>query len=261
MRAVGLAAVSGALSLALAVPAMADSSPVVRVNVAGQPTAIFGINQGLPPLVAATMGEWGYAAGSGLAPQIVAYHESGDFRRDQRAVNRAATSYLESYLDRHCSGSARCEKGRRAAAVFDIDDTLLSTYDTYAANGFSPSGATVDAAYESCAQTVIDSTRAFFNTAKDRKVTIFLITGRSDTLRAATRSCLAQAGISGYEELIMRDAEQQSLTAVDYKSAERARIERRGYRIITAIGDQISDSAGGATERGFLLPNPMYFIP
>ena len=253
----GMAAVVGVLCLTLAVPASADTGPVVEVNVPGQPTAIYGINQGLPSLTATDL----YMAGSGLAPQIVAYQGSGAYLRDQVAVNRAATKYLTSYLKEHCDDRARCEGGRRAAAVFDIDDTLLSTYDTYAANDFSPSTPIVQAVQESCGQTVIDSTRAFFNAAKARKVTIYLITGRGETMRAATQACLTQVGITGYKELIMRAPAQMSLTAVAYKSAERAKIERRGYRIISAIGDQISDSAGGHTERGYLLPNPMYFIP
>ncbi len=45
------------------------------------------------------------------------------------------------------------------------------------------------------------------------------------------------------------------------KAAERADIERQGYKIITAIGDQLSDMTGGYVEMGFKLPNPMYFIP
>lgn len=257
LSALAFAAIGGILSLTLAVPAHADGSAVVEVNVPGQPTVIYGINQGLPALSASEL----YMAGGGLAPQIVAYQGAGAYQRDQAAVNRAATAYLTGYLKDHCDASARCDSRRRAAAVFDIDDTLLSTYDTYAANSFSPSTTVVQAVQESCGQTVIDSTKAFFNAAKARKVTLFLITGRSEAMRAATEACLSQIGITGYKGLIMHSPAQESLTAIAYKSAERAQIERRGYRIITAIGDQISDSAGGHTERGYLLPNPMYFIP
>lgn len=181
------------LSLTLAVPASAESGPVVEVNVSGQPTTIYGINQGLPALSASDL----YMAGSGLALQIVAYQDSGAYLRDQVAVNRAATKYLTSFLKEHCDDRARCDGGRRAAAVFDIDDTLLSTYDTYAANDFSPSTPIVQAVQESCGQTVIDSTRDFFNAAKARKVTIYLITGRGETMRAATQACLTQVGVTG----------------------------------------------------------------
>ena len=52
-----------------------------------------------------------------------------------------------------------------------------------------------------------------------------------------------------------------ALTAEEFKSDARRRIERDGYRIITSIGDQLSDSTGGHVIRGFRLPNPMYFLP
>jgi hypothetical protein len=37
--------------------------------------------------------------------------------------------------------------------------------------------------------------------------------------------------------------------------------EGRGYEIVADLGDQRSDLDGGATLRGFKLPNPMYLIP
>ena len=35
----------------------------------------------------------------------------------------------------------------------------------------------------------------------------------------------------------------------------------QGYTILLTIGDQESDLAGGFAERGFKLPNPVYFLP
>lgn len=257
LRVLGSALAATLVAATLAGPAVADGNAVVRIEVSGQPTVIYGINQGLPSLVASAL----YPAGPGMADQITAYHDSGAYQRDQAAVARAAQRYLRDYLNKHCAGSTRCEAGRKAAAVFDIDDTLLTFYPTYQQNQFAPPSAAIDAAEASCQQPVIESVKAFFEAAKARKVAVFLITGRQDTIRTETENCLAQARITGWKELIMRSAAQESLTALAYKSAERKKIERRGYVIITAIGDQISDSAGGFTTRGFLLPNPMYFIP
>ncbi|GDX32275.1 hypothetical protein LBMAG15_12090 [Actinomycetes bacterium] len=42
-----------------------------------------------------------------------------------------------------------------------------------------------------------------------------------------------------------RSPAQESLTALVYKSRARADIEEQGWRIGFAIGDQISDMAGG----------------
>lgn len=50
-------------------------------------------------------------------------------------------------------------------------------------------------------------------------------------------------------------------TAVAYKSNERKRLEKKGYRIIGNIGDQWSDLLGtNAGNRTFKLPDPMYYI-
>jgi hypothetical protein len=46
-----------------------------------------------------------------------------------------------------------------------------------------------------------------------------------------------------------------------YKSAERKKLEKKGYTIIGNIGDQWSDLLGAnAGNRTFKLPDPMYYI-
>jgi hypothetical protein len=48
---------------------------------------------------------------------------------------------------------------------------------------------------------------------------------------------------------------------VVYKSSERKKVEKNGYRIIGNIGDQWSDLMGTNTgNRTFKLPDPMYYI-
>ena len=49
--------------------------------------------------------------------------------------------------------------------------------------------------------------------------------------------------------------------AADFKAPTRAAIERQGYTILASVGDQRSDLDGGHAERGYLLPNPFYFVP
>ena len=60
--------------------------------------------------------------------------------------------------------------------------------------------------------------------------------------------------------MFLRAPAQETMTAEQFKSRARAAIEKRGYRIVTSIGDQLSDSTGGFLVRGFRLPNPMYYI-
>jgi len=35
----------------------------------------------------------------------------------------------------------------------------------------------------------------------------------------------------------------------------------QGYDILLTIGDQYSDLKGGYADKGFKLPNPMYYLP
>ncbi len=246
------------LSTAFVAPssATADETRVVRVDVPNQPTVIYGTLQNLPPLYATET----YVAGDGFAPVIQAYRQSGQYTKDQLAITEANRKFLDKYLKSRCGNRSTCN-GKKATMVFDIDDTLLSYYELYASTAFAPTNTQLDNAQEQCLQPVIGATRDLFSYARSRGISLFLITGRHSSMRAATENCLQKAGITGYVELIMRDPDEVNLTAQVYKSAHRAEIEQRGHLIITTIGDQVSDSAGGYTRRGFLLPNPMYYIP
>lgn len=236
--------------------AIADDTRVVRVDVPNQPTVIYGTLQNLPGLGATDT----YVAGGGFAPVIQAYRQSGQYTKDQRAIAESTKAFVTKYVKSRCGNQPVCS-GRKAAMVFDIDDTLLSSYEIYESLTFNPTTAQLDAVQEQCLQPVIATTRDLFTYVRSRGMSVFLITGRHSSMRAATENCLARAGVSGYVELIMREPDEYNLTAQVYKSKHRAEIERRGYLIVAAIGDQVSDSAGGYTRRGFLLPNPMYYIP
>lgn len=55
--------------------------------------------------------------------------------------------------------------------------------------------------------------------------------------------------------------DEENLTADEYKSKHRKRLEEEGYRIKSCLGDQWSDCSGeSAGKRTFKLPNPMYYI-
>lgn len=235
----------------------ASAAGVGPIYVPGQPTQIMGVGQNLPPLSRQT----GYTAGSSPSQAIIAYRSSGQYTADQSAVASAAQSYLTSYLSQHCAGGKSCA-GRKPAAVFDIDDTLVSWYANWAAGNFV-SDVQNDGNSAGPCTAPITPVISFLNYAKSKGVAVYLITGRSAANggQAATVACLNQLGVTGYSGLVLRDAAQQSMTAQQYKSQARAQIQQSGYTIITAIGDQVSDSAGGSTTRGFLLPNPMYYIP
>ncbi len=89
---------------------------------------------------------------------------------------------------------------------------------------------------------------------------MFFITGRPDNIpqvREQTRANLESAGYHNWAGLSLNPG---GLATVPYKSGERAKIERRDYRIVANVGDQESDLQGGHADRAFKLPNPFYFI-
>jgi predicted secreted acid phosphatase len=90
---------------------------------------------------------------------------------------------------------------------------------------------------------------------------VFFLTGRGEAERAATEQNLRGQGFEGWQELILRKAGQRSSTALEFKSAERARIVAQGYRIVLNVGDQWSDLRGTPeAEYSVKYPDPYYFI-
>jgi hypothetical protein len=70
---------------------------------------------------------------------------------------------------------------------------------------------------------------------------------------------LAELGISGYGALIRKSAD-NTQNAANRKADQRLALIEKGWKIGPSIGDQISDMANGSMQRGFLLPNLMYYV-
>jgi predicted secreted acid phosphatase len=187
-----------------------------------------------------------------IKTQISAYHDSGEWDADIYRVLRPAREYLLENLD----------GGGRPAIVFDIDDTLLSNYAVLKANDFGRVIPLLRMAIEAAAFPPIAGSVDLYRTAVANGVAVFLISGRAESLRAATERNLAEAGITDVAGMfLVPDDAPPAPTVVPFKSDARRRIAEQGYRILVNVGDQESDLAGGWTERTYKLPNPMYLIP
>ena len=254
IAAVGLMA--GSLSMIVAAnQAAALPSQVTPIIVPGTTAPTFGVDMHLPPLSQTQ----DYQAGPSPAKAIREYRRSGTYAQDQQAVAAAAGTFLADWLVTTCGDTSQAVC--RPAAVFDIDDTLLSWYPLYDAIDFRYSKAVSTVAVDGCTTPVIAPVRALLNKAKALGAEVFLLSGRPDTQRTQTEACLRKRGITGWSKLVLRSAEQASLSATQYKSAQRAQWQSEGWRIGLNIGDQVSDLAGGHMAGGFLLPNPMYYSP
>jgi acid phosphatase len=199
-----------------------------------------------------------------LKRRLLSYKCFGAHDRDIARVLASARRYVE----------LRAARVRKPALVLDIDETALSNWRQMLANdfGYIIEGACdlqphfacgVNAWEKSARAEAIKPTLDLFNAAKAKGVAIFFISGRADgdQERAATEKNLRGAGYEGWAGLMMKPRGMSGTSAADYKSAERAKIEKLGYRIIANVGDQLSDLRGGHSERRFRVPNPFYFIP
>lgn len=223
------------------------------VNTTGH---IVGTEQNLPPMVARAH----YFSGQGFADEINTYYQSGRLLTDQSAVTAAARRSIQNWLAGHCS---RRNMPCKAMVVFDIDETLLSNYDYYAKEtpAFTFNQQNWNAFSARCGQTAIEPTVSLFHWLQKRGVRLVLLSGRSTSIQQETAQCLTQRGMTGDYRLILKSAQDQDPTAATFKARVRRRLQAEGYTIVASLGDQVSDMAHGATRKGFLLPNLMYFIP
>ena len=232
-----LGALALAFCLGLTLPAKADDSAVLLAS-PSQPTNVGDA------ILAAT-----------------AYHESGQYGRDLALVATAASQWI----------AQRAAAVDRPAVVFDIDETALANWDVIKRDNFGrPVAGPCDLALDGpcgwaawdqlAADTAIMPTLEAFRQAKAVKATVFFITGRPESQRAATEKNLKQTGYEGYERLYLVPDGARFGSATDFKAPIRAEIEKAGYTIIANIGDQPSDLFGGHAEKMFLLPNPFYRV-
>jgi len=186
---------------------------------------------------------------SGIFQELADYATHGEYAREIVQVASAAHGWVETRTPK---------PGEKLAAVFDIDETLLSNVPNILQCAFCSSSIQAQL-FANHHLPPIPPVVDVYNFAKSKGVAVILLTGRSEPGRAATVADLTAANISGYAELLLRPAGNTQPAAI-MKANARKGIEAKGYKIILSIGDQLSDLAGGYAERTYKLPNPFYFV-
>jgi S1/P1 Nuclease/HAD superfamily, subfamily IIIB (Acid phosphatase) len=172
------------------------------------------------------------------------------------------------------------------AIVLDIDETSLLNWpriklDDYA---YIPNGTCPGTVGDTCGDLdwqqsglaeavkptleLYKRVRCIDQTGSCTPIEVFFVTGRKQAERNGEMAnvwTLRNLETAGYgtvqpDHLYLRDQNGDGSVA-EYKSSARADIERKGFRIIANIGDQLSDLALGHAERAFKVPNPFYYIP
>jgi predicted secreted acid phosphatase len=184
--------------------------------------------------------------------RLMRYHDFGQYDYQIRQVANSARDYLEARVR-----ARRPEE--KLAAVFDIDETSLSNWETMSDCGFCAYTAQLrlypPPAHDPAIQPILE----LFHFAQENNVAVFFVTGRQEKQRAATEANLAEAGYSHWNGLYMQPDGNKDPAGV-FKPRNRRQIVAQGYRIVLNIGDQASDLSGCCAERVFKLPNPFYLL-
>lgn len=183
--------------------------------------------------------------------QVYDYQQSGQYNREISQVVKAAHEWIETR-------TAKVAAGEKLAAVFDVDETSLTNLAYMLDCGFCSTAAQAKL-YPADRLRAIPQVLDLYTFAKSKGVAVIFVTGRYESGRDLTVRTLQSAGYENWDDLQMR-LNGNSDPARVMKAGIRAGIERKGYKIILNIGDQLSDLAGGHSERTYKLPDPFYFV-
>jgi predicted secreted acid phosphatase len=188
------------------------------------------------------------------------YIRSGRYEADVVRVVSEATAWMES----------RSRSVKQPAIVLDIDETSLSNWPAYRANGWGrivagpcdlEQGPCGLRAWQGLGHSkALAPTLALARRARDLGVAVFFISARPPALREATERNLREQGYEWTAVTLLPEGARFA-SAADFKAPERRKLTEQGYTIVLTMGDQESDLKGGYAERAFKLPNPVYFLP
>lgn len=210
---------------------------------------------------------------------------TGNYAKEITGIQQRASLYL-LYRDQAAAGKSvskpvaatpDSDNGAKAftgtpALVFDIDDTVLNTYNYEIATNFTYNPTTNGDYVDTARFPVVSKMQKFINAEAAQGYAVFFITGRPEAQRTGTVANLTKVGVTvptDASHLFLKNTAAPpsyltcgaTCTTIQYKAGTRAYIESQGYDIVADFGDQYSDLAGGSTDSTFKIPNPMYYLP
>jgi predicted secreted acid phosphatase len=208
-----------------------------------------------------------YGSASATYPVVGAVtipSSSSNYAKQMKHIVASAEGYLAAAIRHHRAG--------KPAVVFDIDDTLLNTYDYEIAEQFGYTPASDLVWINAAAFPAVFYMPQLVSFAASHGYAVFFITGRPQSQTQATIKDLTSAGYAAPQpgHLFLKPstpppylhcADPSSCTTIEYKSGTRHYITSQGYTIVADFGDQYSDLLGGDAGHQVKIPNPMYYIP
>jgi 5'-nucleotidase (lipoprotein e(P4) family) len=152
------------------------------------------------------------------------------------------------------------KRGEKLAIVLDVDETALSNFEQLQGSGFCFVREQWNQWVDVGEPTILAGARPLYDYARKHQVAVVFLTGRSEDQREDTERVLRDAGLEPWDHLLLRDEAERKLSAAEYKSSRRAKLEAEGFTIALVVGDQHSDLEGGHGEHTVLIPNPFYHV-
>jgi acid phosphatase len=177
------------------------------------------------------------------------YYESGDYNHECSIIIENAISYI-----------SKINPTGKSAVVFDIDETALSNYEHSKKLGFGYVPKLYIEYLKTGSATAIKETKSFYDFLVSKKIHIIFLSGREEEYLSITKRNLLDQGYSTFDTLIIRQDNERTIPAAEYKTIKRKELTKNGYDIIACIGDQWSDLTGGDTGYKIKLPNYLYLI-
>jgi len=181
--------------------------------------------------------------------QVKNYYESGAYAEETEQIISDAINKI-----------SKMELNENSAVVFDVDDTLLSSYEYTSSIGFGFSYPTWKEWIHDERLTAVPQVKKIYDWLVQKNVNIILLTGRRSDECESTYKNLMSEGFTTFDTLICRPAHESKIDAADYKPAQRKALTAKGYEIIACFGDQWSDLNGEYTGLKVKLPNYLYLI-
>ncbi|MFA7418788.1 MAG: HAD family acid phosphatase [Melioribacteraceae bacterium] len=177
------------------------------------------------------------------------YYESGAYDKDCETAVTQGISEIESN-----------PIPEKAIAIFDVDDTALSNYESSKQIGFGYVPSHWIASMESGEAKAVPQTKRFYDWLISKNIKVIFLTGRNPEAFTPTKKNLLNRGYAKFDTLIVRAEAEKKLPASSWKETVRKQLTQKGYKIIACIGDQWSDLSGEFTGVKIKLPNYIYLI-
>lgn len=183
---------------------------------------------------------------SELKLELTYYIKSGKYLKDVNKICKEGIKYINAL-----------QVKENDIAIFDVDDTCLSSVQYYLKYDFSYSAGRY---LKYCKQNVLPAIPVvldLYQACLKKGLDIYILTARFVQEKEITELNLNKSGYDNYKQIIMRKI---NIPSSEYKLRKKKALTNLGKHIIINVGDQISDGIGNYEDKFVKIPNPFYKI-